>query len=166
MPKMPKPWYRKDRGLWFIQRNGKQHNLGPDRELAFRRYYELMAQPAPQKNAATVDGQCVAAIIDAYLEWCQAHRSPATYGWYKRHAQSFVSAIPASLTVAEFKPFHVQLWIDRHPMWAPGNRRGAMLAIQRAFNWAAKLGHVDRNPVALLEKPQGGRREAVIRDAE
>ena len=32
MPRFPKPWYRKNRRRWFVQIDGKQVNLGPDRE--------------------------------------------------------------------------------------------------------------------------------------
>ena len=27
----PKPWYRKSRNVWYVEIDGKQHNLGPDR---------------------------------------------------------------------------------------------------------------------------------------
>lgn len=46
MPRFPKPWFRKDRSSWYVQLDRKQHNLGPDRERAFRRYHDLMTRPA------------------------------------------------------------------------------------------------------------------------
>lgn len=39
MPHFPKPFFRQNRGLWYVQVRGKQHNLGPEssgRQLAFR----------------------------------------------------------------------------------------------------------------------------------
>jgi len=45
MKKFPKPWYRRSRGVWYVTLNGKQHNLGSDREAAFDRYRHLMANP-------------------------------------------------------------------------------------------------------------------------
>src|SRR4051794_27241606 len=44
MPHFPKPFFRKPRNRWAVEIDGKQFNLGPDEEEAFRRYYELMDQ--------------------------------------------------------------------------------------------------------------------------
>ena len=38
MPHYPKPFFREARGLWYVQVDGKQINLGADREAAFRQY--------------------------------------------------------------------------------------------------------------------------------
>ena len=46
---------------------------------------------------------------------------------------------PRDLAVAELKPFHVQQWLDANPGWKTG-KRGAIIAVQRAFNWAARMG--------------------------
>jgi hypothetical protein len=37
MPHFPKPFSGKNAGLRYVQLNGKQHNLGRDRDDAFRR---------------------------------------------------------------------------------------------------------------------------------
>ena len=47
MPHIPKPYFRKDRQTWTVQINGHQHNLGHDRDAAFKQYHELMAAPVP-----------------------------------------------------------------------------------------------------------------------
>src|SRR5260221_144326 len=46
MPHFPKPFFRKDRGLWYVQLHGTQHNLGPHQDKAFKKYHELMTRPA------------------------------------------------------------------------------------------------------------------------
>jgi hypothetical protein len=46
MPKRPQPFFRKDRQLWYVQIDGKQHKLGPDEEPSWQLYYELMAARA------------------------------------------------------------------------------------------------------------------------
>ena len=51
MPHFPKPFYRKSRGRWYVEIGGKQVNLGPEKEAAFRRYHELMAEPQKVKQA-------------------------------------------------------------------------------------------------------------------
>lgn len=158
MPHFPKPFFRRSRGLYYVQLRGKQINLGADRVAAFARYHELMTQVPP----AVVPSDDVISIIDAFLDWCQQHRAPRTYDWYKERLQSFVESVPATLTVSQLRPFHVQQWADSHSGWNGGMRRGCMLAVQRAFNWAVKLGHIDRSPIAYLEKPKAGTRELVI----
>lgn len=45
MPHFPKPFFRKSRSLWYVELDGKQVNLGPDREAAFKRYHQFMAEP-------------------------------------------------------------------------------------------------------------------------
>ena len=55
MPHYPKPFFRAPRGLWYVQIDGRQVNLGPDRDEAFRRYHDLMARgrDAPNRRLAT-----------------------------------------------------------------------------------------------------------------
>src|SRR5262249_44954033 len=44
----------------------------------------------------------------------------------------------------------------------PGQKRQAIMSVQRAFNWAKKSGHHERSPVVHVEKPPQGKRELVI----
>jgi hypothetical protein len=45
MPHCPKPFFLKFRLLWYLQIDRHQVNLGPDRDVAFTRYRDLMAVP-------------------------------------------------------------------------------------------------------------------------
>lgn len=72
MPHFPKPFFKKSRGVWYVQIDGKQINLGADREAAFQLYHHLMAQPRA-KPAPIPVGASLIAVIDAYLAWCQDH---------------------------------------------------------------------------------------------
>jgi len=53
-------------------------------------------------------------------------------------------------------------WADAHPSWGDNYRRGALIAVQRPFNWAAKLGYIQSSPIPYIEKPQATRREQVV----
>ncbi|MFO0814101.1 MAG: tyrosine-type recombinase/integrase [Gemmatales bacterium] len=159
MPHFPKPWYRTSNQKWYVQLHGKQHDLGTDRDAAFDEYHKLMAQP---REVASVTADTVIGIIDLFLEWCQAHRAEGTYVWYQKRAQSFVKTISARLKVNDLKPYHLDAWLKKHKKWNPGMQRGCLLAIQRAMNWAVKKGHIDRTPLAGVEKPPQGKRELVI----
>jgi integrase len=162
MPHFPKPFFKKGRGVWYVEINRNQVNLGSDRDEAFRRYHQLMAQPQAKRVAA----DSVLGVIDAYLEWCSKHRAPDTYRWYRDRLQEFARQIEPNLTVAQFRPFHVQQWIDAREGWADGSRRNAIRAVKRAFKWAEEQGYLDRSPVAHLKKPKGGKREIIVRQDE
>lgn len=158
MKKFPKPWFRPGRGVWYVTLQGKQINLGPNRDLAFRRYHELMVKPANMR----VSGNSLVAIIDAFLEWCQANRSPDTFEWYRFRLQLFVATINPELRAEDLRPFHVQTWIDSCEGISNGSKRNHCRAIQRAMRWAEQQGYITRSPIAYMEKPAGGKRETVI----
>lgn len=101
--------------------DGKQYNLGSDKAAAFDQYHRLMNMPPEQR----LTGESLAEILDAFLEWCQAHRKERTYEWYRDRAKQFLDFAPRGLEVSQLKPFHLQRWIDSHKNWAPGNKRNA-----------------------------------------
>jgi len=111
MARSPKPWYWKARKAWFVTLAGTRHFLAEDKKQAEAKFHQLMATPIRQK----VRGDCLVSLFDLYLTWTNQHRSPATYAWCKRYLQLFIETIPASLTVEQLKPFHVQKWIDADP---------------------------------------------------
>jgi len=158
MARRPEPWYRKGRG-WFVQIEGKQHNLGPDKDLAFERFYELMREPRSTRIAPTAS---VPVIFDEFLDWTVKHRAERTYQWYQDRLQWFLDTVPPSLTVTQLRPYHVQRWLDSHPTWSDGHRRGCIIAIQRALRWATKMGHIESSPIAGIEKPTAGIRDLLI----
>ncbi|MBX3412421.1 MAG: site-specific integrase [Pirellulales bacterium] len=162
--KFPKPWFRPERGVWYVTLDGKQHNLGPDRAAAFNRYRTLLK--SPPKKRKKVEHQSVAVVLDNFLEWTKKHRALRTYEWYLAHCQSFAKTLPENMSVEALKPYHVQQWVDGHDDWADGHKRGGMVAVQRAFNWAEKLGYLERSPIHYLEKPKAGRRETIVTPAE
>lgn len=79
MPHFPKPYFRKSRGLWYVQIDGRQINLGSEQDHAFESYHRLMAEPRRRQ----VPSGSLACIIDAFLEWVDKNRSPETYEWYR-----------------------------------------------------------------------------------
>jgi integrase len=161
MPKYPKPFFRTARNAWYVQVAGKQILLGPDREEAFRRYHELMGRAKADPQPVSTDA--VLGVLDAFLDWCQKHKAGRTYDWYRGYLESFARTIPPGLSIGRLKPFDVQKWLDANPRWKTG-KRGAVIAVQRAFNWAVRMGLIENNPVRALEKPRAGRRDHVISD--
>jgi hypothetical protein len=45
MSHFPKPFFKKARGLWYVEIDRKQINLGGDRDEAYRQYHQLTVDP-------------------------------------------------------------------------------------------------------------------------
>ncbi len=161
MARRPKPWFRKSRNAWFVTIRGVQNNLGPDKPLAYERFYELMGQP----QSSGIDPHQVVAIINAFLDWSKKHRSPDTYEWYRYRLERF-AAKHLDLRVSELKPFHAQQWVDSYPNLSVTSRRNYLRTIKRCLTWAVKQGYLDKNPLASLEVPAAERREVIVTPEE
>ena len=162
MARRAKPWFRKCRG-WFVTIDGKQVSLGKDKETALRRFHELMATP---KRLAQTSHPLVSTVLDDFLEWTENHREPATYETCRFRLQSLLSSLPVALTMRDLQPFHVQDWLDSHPAWASTTARSGVATVQRALNWALKMGHIDSNPLAYFEKPPAESRDRIVTEVE
>jgi integrase len=175
------PWFWEERNGWYVNKDGQRHPLG-DHPAGFpapkktkgkwnapppvmQAFHELMARSPEQKvvpkNVPTTSGPTVAEILDKYLDWCLKHRAGRTYEWYRDHLQGFLNHLgqSASMPVPELKPFHVIEWTDKHPDWSSAYRKGAIIAVQRPFNWASELGYIADSPVKKIKKPQPQRRD-------
>lgn len=157
MARRPKPWFWKARRSWFVTLDGKRHNLGPDKEAAHDRFHQLMSEPRKR----TIRTDSVLAVIDAFLDWCEKHRSSDTYEWYRYRLQRFAETYPG-LTAGQLRPFHVQQWLDGMTGLSSGSKRNHCRAIKRAMRWGTQQGYIDQNPIAHLEQPKGGKRETVV----
>lgn len=156
-PKGRQPFHRPGRG-WYVVHLGKHVRLtkDDDRDEAWRQWHLLLAAPAP------VDSDFVVSVIEGYLDWCERNRSSRTFEWSRKHLNSFCNSLPKPLEfpVTSLKPHHVMAWADSHKSWGPSQKRGGIGAVQRAFNWAEKVGHIERSPIRHIEgKPAQGRRE-------
>lgn len=160
MPHFPKPFFKKNRKTWYVEIDRRQINLGPDRDEAFRRYHQLMSEPRLRQ----VTGESLVALIEAFLSWCKQHRASATYEWYRSRLEVFARRYP-NLTPSELRPFHVQEWLDGMDV-SNGTRRNYGRSIKRCLRWAKRQGYIDRNPIADLELPRGGKRETVVKEEE
>src|SRR5262249_36057577 len=122
------------------------------------------AAPAIPPPAADSSGLAVAEVLDKYLDWCRLHRAAKTHGWYRDHLQSFLDHLKeiGGLPAEQLKPFHVVAWADAHPHWSPTTRRGAIVAVQRTYNWAEEMGYIASNPIKRIRKPLTKRRDNPI----
>ena len=156
MPHFPKPFFKRGRGVWYVEIDRYQHNLGRDRDEAFRQYYQLMGQPRGQK----VSAESLAGVVDVFLEWVDRHRSPETYEWYRYRLQRFIERYP-DLRAGDLRPYHVETWVGQYSL-SVNSRRNYLRSVKRCMKWAARQGYLDRNPIANLELPAPERREVAL----
>src|SRR5262249_49312834 len=154
-------------------------NLGPDEQAARKLVAKLKLQHLEEQERAEKESKDTAArsdvflvrdVIEEFLDWCKKHREPRTFEFYQEKTQSFLDYLKAegdaAIEVDSLRPIHVQKWADNHEDWKAGQKRQAMMSVQRAFNWAKKFGVIDRSPIAHVEKPPPGKRELVIEFAD
>jgi integrase len=149
-------------------------------------YHTKMAdlqQQAAFPDVASDAPPAVASVLDEFIGWLQGRvaegsKAPRTLGWYTKYLTSFLEFLRSeergsrelpSLTADQLQPLHIYRWADSHTDWKSG-KRGAMTAVQRAFNWAAKAGLLKalggRSPLVGLEKPPQGRRDQLVSPEE
>ena len=156
MAHFPKPFFKKSRGLWYVEINRKQINLGADRDAAFAMYHQMMIQP----RAAHLSPESVIVIIDTFLDWVKKNRAPDTFEWYRHRLQRFARKYP-DIKVSELRPFHVEQWVDDYEL-AVTTRHNYFRSIKTCLKWAVKQGYIQSSPLAAMEVPSPERREVYI----
>jgi integrase len=63
--------------------------------------------------------------------------------------------------VSEFRPFHVERWVDDYEL-AVTSRHNYFRSIKTCLKWAVKQGYIDASPIAAMEVPSPERREVYI----
>ncbi len=175
---MAEPFYRKFDKKWYVRIRDASHPKGKDIALgkkcepddlaakaaAWAAYYAIMKNRQPVTSDTTV-----AQLLGKFLTWTEKNKKPLTYAFYKQFLTSFVEHVGEKLTIADVKPRHVVEWRDskEHEEWSRGTRRCAVVAVKRAFNWAADPEQelIPSNPVAKV-KPGASRRREVYIDAD
>lgn len=156
-PRRPRPFFRSATQSWYVQFGAKQINLGRDREVAWAKYDEFMAD---RRELSIVSPVIV--VLDQYLDWCIKHRSEATYRWYKHMLSDFGRHIGKRLLINDLKPFHVTQWLATHTAWNDTTQHDAVGAVKRAINWSIRQGYLKHSPISGIERPASQRREVTI----
>lgn len=106
----------------------------------------------------------VHALTTRYLTWCEKHRAPRSCEWYYGYLKNFLLHPGiADLGATAIKPWHVTEWVDSKTAWGSTYSRGAIVAVQRVWNWGIEQGHLDSTPLARMKKPSAKRREIYMK---
>jgi integrase len=147
----------------MVWHQGKQINLGKDKDAAFKKWHELASTDGP----VTPDSD-VAKVIEEYLEWLQHNRAEGTYDSAKLYLNMWYNAVlrknPRGLKIRELRPLHLSKWADAHfaKKATENSKHTAMRAIRRCFRWSKKMQLIDRDPFDGIEMPSKSAREVYL----
>lgn len=154
------PWLRKQDNCYYTTIGKELHKLGSadDEWEDIEAAYHALHLKREKRSVWTV-----AAMADAFLDWCDKHRSPGTYEWYKRYLEEFCASIGTQLKLSSLKAYHVNDWLDKRYGTASNNtRHGAARSVVRLCNWGVKSGYISHSPLIGFEKPSPSARESVV----
>jgi hypothetical protein len=133
MPRKPKPYYRKQAKAWYFSTQGKRYSLGKDKQAAFQKFHEIMADKDLLKGQVTT----LYELAQSYLDWCQINRSEGTYENYKRFLKSFIDHVGKQLKIGSLKNHHLNRWIDSQPSWNSTSKNDAISRVLTTLNVSA-----------------------------
>ena len=159
MPRIPKPWFRKDRQSWFVTINGNRHNLGPDKEEALRNFHELMAQAPPEVATGSL-----AYILDKFLTHCKEEKKESTHDWYDGHLQDFLDYLKSKRIYAgAFPPTQLKVKTVRNWVNERGTaKRARITAVKAALSWANEEDEIPYSPLAGMKRSSASKRKQTI----
>src|SRR5262249_52771371 len=89
--RIPRPWYRKSKDAWFVCIDGKQVNLGKDKDEAFRKFHRLMAGDKTDSTTPKPNGLTVSELAKPYLADMDRRASVRTAYVAKCYLQPFLT---------------------------------------------------------------------------
>jgi len=147
-------YQRKGRKNHYCKVDGKEQNLGPDKQLATKKWHEFCAEDQPGTFTTK-------ALLKKYLNWMRTERAESSFEFAKRALKNGAKGwlgfgrIYANVPAKSIRPHHVTEWATEAFGDCKANtRRKYMVAVQRAFSWGFKQGYINSNPLAGLEKPE------------
>lgn len=116
---MRKPFYRRDRGCWYVKTpNGNnQVRLQEDESEAYRIWNEMMQTERPEVPNATV-----AVIAENFLQHCERRIKASTLSSYSRYLTEFCD-LCGRMPVRELKGLHVIKWLHDTPTWGVASQQ-------------------------------------------
>lgn len=153
---IPKMWFRKQTNSYYVKIDGQQVNLGKEKAKAHKQYLKLLDTGNPEQYT-------VRDILDARWKWLKKNRRPSTYKPRGPLLRSFGESLPKNFKASSLKPYQVQKWLDDNPRPLSNTTHNYRITmIVGVFNWAKKMGYLERNPIKGMPKPDRTIREEFL----
>lgn len=153
--RLPKPWQRKDTGVWYIQIGKKQIALGRDKKKADVKANQLVREAIRNDGVAPLGGYTVGEIVAAYRAWMEKNRAAS-------RAESVGGVLDRLVVVAKchdlpahkLTPAVVQSFLNScRAGVSPSTTNTYISHVEGMMNWAVRYRMLDANPVAGMPKP-------------
>jgi hypothetical protein len=148
---MQRPWFRSQTWSWYVEVDGRQHNLGkhtsdeaprkgkrgwsppPEIERAWREFCGCHEAGIPEATGGPRQDRPVAEVCHPFLAAARGHIGRETGENYRHYLQDFLDRHPG-LMVAGVTRELVRAWLDaeRDRRWGVSSHRGAITALKRA----------------------------------
>lgn len=158
MPRKPNLWFWEARQCWYTQISGKKIRLHPDKKLAEREFYRIMAAQGMldmRESRRITVADAAEAMIESSVHWREA-----TKRIHIEKLGALAAAFPGRL-LSSIRAEEVVRWLasyqglKRWPSstWSDSTRHQAFGVIKELFRWAREMGHLDVNPLARTPNP-------------
>jgi integrase len=160
--RIPHPWFREGKGAWFVHIDGRQINLGKDKEEAFRKFHGLMAGRG-QVGAETDPSLTAEQLVRAYLADGERRLQQNTLRVTRIFLEDFSRKYGKTLA-KDVRRFQVEQWVQGHPTWNPSTENLAKTKLVALFHWGVAQGLLSATPIRGIRKPPQRSRgvEAVV----
>jgi integrase len=127
------PWFRKEKGCWYVYRGGKQVRLAADKAEAFKVWHEM--ELGLGKAGETATGPTIAEVVDGYLSEATGRLKSSSIG-AKRRVLGRFKAQMGDRAAGGLKAGDVRGWLDRQK-WGRSTRWLAASIVKAAFRQVA-----------------------------
>ena len=93
----------------------------------------------------------VAEAFDAFLDWANREKKPATFEHYRYFLQNFADTGVKAKPVSDLIPHHLTKWLQAHG-WNSTSRYRAVSCVKRALSWCVQEGLIADHPLKAVRK--------------
>ena len=141
------PWWRADRGAYYVRLDGKQIRLDADHSRTLAKFQALISRPSGPLS--------VSKLVLSYLDGVNV--APLTLRTYKQRLHSFAS-VCGEMAATDVRPLHVTAWLQALGV-GPSTQVISRRIVKICWQWATDQGHLESNPLAKLRVGQIGARD-------
>src|SRR5262249_46126344 len=127
---------------------------------AWRAYHRIMISRGTATPSAPFRDPTVTAVANFFLDFSEKAHAPRTYEGYRDFLEDFCR-FAGGRKIPDLGACRVHQRLERPPDWK-GARRGAVVAVKRAFNSASAEKKISDNPLHNVKKPPTKARERFV----
>ena len=152
-----RPYWRNSHRCWYLNVDGKQVRLAPDKALAHALWHQMMSQNEAQNGPDLT----IEELVYKFLTSLKVTRSARTYSWYKDFTAFFVKHMGKTVASSAQSSAITELVMSQKN-WGGNTKHNAIRCLKRVFKWARENGVIETNPIEHLERPPQEARETCV----